>query len=310
MKKIVLNSTFSVISKSNASLDNPNINNVNFILTDDKPNANGVGIRREDFISFAQSAIFMPIKMSEGDIDDHGSSKPVGAIVQAEIDDDKIIGSGVVWPEERPADVALLKMKTEKGEAQISWEISYDGEVTDKNGTIWIKDPRLLAATLVKYPAYMGRTPMTGFSSTSEKSEEIMPESITEPVVEEVVEPVVEPIVEPIVEPTAEPIVEPTVEPVVEEEEIEEENEEVVALKKELEDLRKFKMYTERSKIVTELLGELPKKDLEVLVNLNDDELKVVKRLVSSKKEVAEFLPHIPGVEQADAISILKNALK
>ena len=299
MKRTILNSTIKISPRSSASLDNPYVNTVNFILTDDKPNANGVGVRREDFFSFAQSAIFMPIKMSEGEIGDHYKAKPIGAITQAEIDEDRVFGSGVLWPEERPADVALVKDKTSKGEAQISWEVSYDEDIIDDAGIIWLGNPKLLAATLVKYPAYDGRTPITSFASTSE---EIMIEDVevTEPI-EEVIEEVTEPVEE-------ESISE---EEVIEETSTEEEDESLLKLQQELDELRKFKTFTERSKVVIELLGELPKKDLEELVELTDSQLKVVKRLVSSRKQEASVIPHIPNIaEDRSPLSIFKLALE
>jgi hypothetical protein len=287
-KRITLNSTIKVSPKSSASLDNPYVNTVSFVLTDDKPNANGVGIRREDFFSFAQSAVFMPIKMSEGAIGDHYQAKPIGAITQAEIDEDKIFGEGVLWPEERPADVALIKDKTSKGEAQISWEVSYDEDIVDDTRkTIWLGNPKLLAATLVKYPAYDGRTPITSFAS----NEEIMTEEVTEPT-EEVVPEV----------PTEEIIKEVSPE--------EETKTELETLQEELETLRKYKNFTERSRVVIELLGDLPKRDLEELVELTDSQLKVVKRLVSSRKQEASVIPHIPSGEEQSPLSIFKLALE
>jgi len=321
MKKIILNSTIKIVSRSEASLENPNINIVNFVLTDDKPNGNGVGIKREDFISFAQSAVFMPIKMVAGKISDHFGSRPIGAITEAEVNDNRVLGSGVVWPEENPGDVALLRDKTNKGEAQISWEIAYEDDEIDEEGIVWLQGPKLLAATLVKNPAYEGRTPMTSFSSNHEISEENNmneEENVETPEVLETPE-VVEPEVLETPEVETEPEIEEEVEepeteeePEIEEEVEEEESPELLALQAELEELRRFKRFTERSKIVTDTLGELKESDLKVMVELTDSQLKVVKKLVSSKKQDASLniLPNIPIVEEEkDAKSILKRAL-
>jgi hypothetical protein len=291
MKTTILSSTIKVVPLSTASLDNPYINIVDFILTDDKPNANGVGIHREDFISFAQSAVFMPIKMTEGSIEDHPGSKPIGAITQTEVAEDIVRGKGVLWPEERPADVALIKDKTSRGEAQISWEISYEEDTIDAEGIVWLGNPKLLAATLVKYPAYDGRTPITNFASTSEISGENMTEEVVTPTEQLPVESVV-------------------VETETPTETVPEENE-LDIIKHELEELRKFKLFTERGKVVTELLGELPKKDLEELIGLTDNQLKVVKRLIASKKqEASAIIPNIPVIEDNSASSVLKKALE
>lgn len=303
MKKIILTSKIKVVSKSEASFSNPFINRVDFILTDDKPNANGVGIRRNDFLDFAQSALFMPIKMTAGDIKDHYDSTPVGVITQAEIDSSQIFGSGVLWPEERPADVALIKDKTAKGEAQLSWEVGYLDEDVDDEGIIWLNSPKLLAATLVRFPAYQGRTPIVGFSSTEEETMteevEVQEEEILDEVVEEVVE---------------EEVVEEIIEEVLEEETQEEDPTsaqelELQKLRKEVEDLREYQMRIERSKVVRETLGEsLNDEDVHALIGLNDDQLKVVKKLMSSKKVVASKVPGtIPGITPAKPKDILKN---
>ena len=302
MKKIILTSKIKIVSKSEASLSNPFINRVDFILTDDQPNANGVGIRRDDFLDFAQSSLFMPIKMTVGDIKDHSDSTPVGVITQAEIDSSKIFGSGVLWPEERPADVALIKDRTEKGEAQLSWEVGYLDESVDDEGIIWLNNPKLLAATLVRFPAYQGRTPIVGFSSEETMTEEENLE--TEQTLDEFVE---EEIVEEIVE-------EETFEEVLEEETQEEdptsEQElELQKLKEEVETLRAYQMKIERSKVVRETLGEsLNDEDVHALIGLNDDQLKVVKKLMSSKKTTSSKIPGtIPGIEAVKPKDILKN---
>jgi hypothetical protein len=297
MKKMILNSKIRIVSKSEASLGNPYVNRVDFVLTDDQPNANGVGIQRGDFIDFANSSLFMPIKMAEGDIEDHPGSSPVGVITQAEIDQDKILGSGVLWPEERPADVALIKDKTEKGEAQISWEVGYKEESIDENGVIWLVGPKLLAATLVKYPAYEGRTPVVSFSSTEDKEDTDMTEEheevleTPEDVIEETT-PVEEP--ETIQEEPTEEIVEETPDEVTEPEDVEETSEPEEDVEpsltedelQELNDLREYKRKIERSKVVRSTLGDdLEESTVDVLVDLTDKQLEVVKKLVSSRKE-------------------------
>ena len=328
MKKVILNSKILIVPKSEASLGNTYINKIDFILTDNLPNAKNVGIRSEDFLEFAQSSLFMPIKMTTGEILDHENSSPIGVITQAEVLPDKILGTGVLWPEERPADVALIRDRTEQGEAQISWEVGYEDEVYDAEGHMWLTNPRLFAATLVKNPAYRGRTPVVNFASADKKDnmtkEEVVtpvkPSGTVEPVVPivepavpavEPAVPVVEPTV-PVVEPVA-PVVEPVapvvVPPVVPEPLVI--SQEVLD---ELASLREFKIFHERGAVVRESLGEdIEEADVKVLVGLTDTQLSVVKKLVASRKvskASTTVLPQLPvKIEDSSAIGIIQNYL-
>ena len=319
MKKVILSSRILIVPKSEASLGNPYINKIDFILTDNLPNAKNVGIRSEDFLEFAQSALFMPIKMTAGAIIDHTDSSPIGVITQAEVLSDKVLGSGVLWPEERPADVALIRDKTEQGEAQISWEVGYEDEVYDADGHMWLTHPKLFAATLVEYPAYQGRTPVVSFASEGEKDnmtekEDIIP---VDPVEQDPpVTPTADPVVDPVVEPTVDPVVDP-VEPVVVPPEEDPVEDPLVITKEELEELaslRAFKIFHERGAIVRESLGEdIEEADVKVLVGLTDSQLSVVKKLVASRKVSKAsnpVLPQLPSkVEDSSAIGIIKNYL-
>jgi len=322
MKKVILNSKILIVPKSEASLGSPYINKIDFILTDNLPNAKNVGIRSEDFFEFAQSSLFMPIKMTVGEIIDHENSSPIGVITQAEVLPDKILGTGVLWPEERPADVALVRDRTEQGEAQISWEVGYEDEVYDSEGHMWLTKPKLYAATLVKYPAYRGRTPVVNFASADKKDNmtkedvvtPVKPSGTVEPVVP-VVEPAV-PAVEPavpVVEPTV-PVMEPVVEPVV----VPPVDPEPSAISQEVLDelasLREFKVFHERGAVVRESLGEdIEEADVKVLVGLTDAQLSVVKKLVASRKvskASTTVLPQLPvKIEDSSPIGIIQNYL-
>jgi len=316
MKKVILSSKILIVPKSEASLGNPYINKIDFILTDNQPNVKNVGIRSEDFLEFAQSSLFMPIKMTAGEIADHANSSPIGVITQAEVLVDKIIGTGVLWPEERPADVALVKDKTEQGEAQISWEVGYEDEVYDSEGHMWLTNPRLYAATLVKYPAYDGRTPVISFASEDKKEHMSKNEVVTpaEPVVEAEIEPVAEQAVDPVAKQAPEPAVAPVVVPPVEAAPA---SKPLVITEEELAELaalREFKIFHERGAVIRQSLGEdIDEADVKVLVGLTDDQLSVVKKLVASRKvskTSSSVLPQLPTkVEDSDAIGIIKSYL-
>jgi len=305
MKKITFNTKIKFSPKKEASVDNPYINKVDFVLTDDQPNANMVGIKRDEFFSLASSAMFMPLKMTFGGIgDNHDGASPIGVITETVIEDGSIVGSGIVWPEERPSDIAYLKERIKEESAFISWELAYATEEFDDEGIMWLKSPICLAATLVNRPAYEDRTPMFNFSSTVESNEDVMSEDTVEIVPEVEPTPVA---VEP-VDPVETPVVEPN----------EADLEDQATLLAELDSLRQFKLLTERGKVVRDTLGDISDEDVGALVTLTDDQLNVVKKLVSAKREREQaskteltpapmIIPEVPHVVELKPVEILKK---
>lgn len=319
MKKITLITKIKFSPTAKASVDNPYINTVDFILTDDKPNKNGTGIKREEFIGFANSAVFMPLKMPLGGIgEDHTGATPIGAIIETVVGEHTVSGTGVVWPQERPSDISFLKERISEADAFISWELAYtDMEEDDEGGVYWIKNPRCLAATLVKTPAYQERTPMFGFSST--ENEDNMPEEINtdqappeEAPLEEAPPEEAPPEEAPPEETPPEKAPPEEVPP--KEEPLGDLETKYNKLITELDALRQFKLLTERGQVVRDSLGDLAKEDVNILVALTDEQLGVVKRLVAAKNRTATSstsrIPNFTTPHEQDDVSILKQFLK
>lgn len=165
-----------------ASLENPTLSFMEFIFTDDKPNANNKGIPHSAFASIINTGIMMPLKMAEGRISPgHTGTLPLGVISSMEerkIDDrNVIVGKAALWSKERPDDIALIKeaYAAEKP-VNISWEVLYTEAETDANGVEWFQDPIVRAATIVGVPAYKDRTRMLSVASDEEQEELTMNE--------------------------------------------------------------------------------------------------------------------------------------
>jgi len=141
---------------------NPTLRWLKFILTDDQPNANKQRIPQEEFDNLIKSGINMPIKMAAGDIaDGHENSFPVGVITHLKKVANKIEGLAALWSKERPEDIDLIINEFESGSPpQISWEVPYMEEVLRENGVKDLIGTILRAATLVRRPAFEGRTPV------------------------------------------------------------------------------------------------------------------------------------------------------
>jgi len=155
---------------------NPTLVWAKFILTDDKPNANKVRIPKEEFSNLIRSGIYMPLKMSLGEVGDHQSSRPLGVIThlkeETSEESNRVIGLAALWSEERPEDVDLIRDKFKnKQPLNLSWEISYreDSENSEYAGVKDLLGTVLTGVTIVKVPAYGGRTFMELFASQIEE---------------------------------------------------------------------------------------------------------------------------------------------
>ena len=175
MDKEILAFSSTANFTTDASAGHPNLGWLEFVLTDSEPNANHDGIHKEAFTSLIESGIFMPIKVARGSISEgHSGTEPIGTISELHEVEDRVAGKAAVWKKERPEDYEYLREKSAAGEAiDISWEIAYTTAEQDESGTSWIKDPVLLAATIVGNPAYQGRTPVTSVASVNEKTADV-----------------------------------------------------------------------------------------------------------------------------------------
>jgi len=152
---------------------NPIVTWAKFILTDDKKNANGERVPKDEFPNLLKTGINMPVKMARGQISaGHPGTEPLGTITHLKetITEDgtsAIVAIAALWSQERPADVEFIKTRfAEKQPVDVSWEILYEDstfnsqtESMDLIGTI------LRAATIVGNPAYEGRTPFLSIAA-------------------------------------------------------------------------------------------------------------------------------------------------
>lgn len=154
---------------------NPLLTYVRFVLTDDKPNANGVRIPHEEFSNLVITGMYMPIKMAIGEISEgHEGSVPLGVITHLREDRDTIRGIAALWNKERPSDVAYIKERYAEGKPlDLSWEIGFEDYEEDEAGIKNLKGCVLRATTLVGMPAYgSGRTSITDVEMSDDKTQE------------------------------------------------------------------------------------------------------------------------------------------
>jgi hypothetical protein len=165
-----------LINESEASIElgeafaafmlNPTVVWAKFILTDDRKNANGQRIPKEEFDNLMRSGIHMPVKMAMGEINrGHDDSKPLGVITHLKQitlpgGANAVMALAALWGEERPSDVTYIRDRFKNGEAvNVSWEILFGEKSFNKDtDSIDLRDTVLRAATIVGEPAYTGRT--------------------------------------------------------------------------------------------------------------------------------------------------------
>lgn len=154
---------------------NPNVAWLKMVITDDKPNANGMRIPKEEFANVLGTAVYMPIKMAVGEISEgHDEVYPLGSIAHLVEKDDHVIALAALWTKERPEDVEFLKERHNNGQSiDVSWELNYDVEASskDEKGVLELKNVEMNAVTIVGLPSYMGRTPVTAIASKEDHQE-------------------------------------------------------------------------------------------------------------------------------------------
>jgi hypothetical protein len=152
---------------------NPTVTWAKFVLTDDKTNANGERIPKQEFVNLIRSGIHMPVKMALGEISPgHPGTKPLGTIThlkEVETSDgaSAIIALAALWGEERPADVEFIKQRfAENKPVDVSWEVLYeDATFNAEASSMDLLGTVLRAATIVGNPAYEGRTQFLSISA-------------------------------------------------------------------------------------------------------------------------------------------------
>lgn len=147
---------------------NPYVRWAKFIFTDDQPNGNNERTPLSEFDNLIQSGIHMPIKMAEGRVEDgHEDATPIGVITHltkttAEMAGkiiNQIIGLAAFWLKERPSDVTYLKERIDSGQdVNLSWEIGAQEKIIAPDGVFDWTGTAVQAVTVVDRPAYLGRT--------------------------------------------------------------------------------------------------------------------------------------------------------
>ncbi len=154
-----------------ASVQNPTLNYLEFVFTDDKPNSNMKGIPESAFASIIDTGILMPVKMADGEISQgHSGTIPIGVISsldRRQVEDRKqVVGKAALWSKEHPESINLLKESYAAGTPlNMSWELLYTESTIDDIGVEWLQDPVVRAITVVGSPAYVGRTPIESVAS-------------------------------------------------------------------------------------------------------------------------------------------------
>jgi hypothetical protein len=172
---------------------NPTVTWAKFILTDDRTNANGERIPKEEFKNLMKSGIHMPIKMAMGEISPgHPETKPLGTITHLkEVSLDggisAIVAIAALWGQERPADVEFIKTRfASKLPVDVSWEILYeDAKLNAQLGSMDLEGTVLRAATIVGNPAYQGRTPFLSIAAKKVSKAEEEPATNSETTISE-----------------------------------------------------------------------------------------------------------------------------
>lgn len=162
-----------------SQINHPFIKEIEVVLTDFEPNANGEGISKTEIDNIIRTSKLTPIKIavSETGYSGHTGAHPVGAITEAFVDTyqgrDVIMGKAFIWKDQYPAVYDLLKSRSEESEfIGTSWEVYYTSAV-EKEGVRWLQDITFAGTCIVDNPAYGNRTPLLSVAEEKEKMEEL-----------------------------------------------------------------------------------------------------------------------------------------
>ncbi len=165
--------------EAEASVQNPTLNYLEFVFTDNRPNANMKGIPESAFKNIIDTGLLMPVKMADGEISrGHEGTTPIGVISSMDsrqVEDlQQVVGKAALWSKEHPESINILKESYAAGDPlNMSWELLYTDSTMDDNGIEWLNDPIVRAITVVGAPAYGGRTPITTVASKEENMDEL-----------------------------------------------------------------------------------------------------------------------------------------
>ena len=171
--KLVLDDSSIDEMAAEASISlNRNVAWAKIVLTDDDFNANKQRIPRDEFSNVIKTGLYMPFKMTAGEIGDHPDSIPIGVMAHLKTNGNTVEALAALWKTERDTDVAMLqeRYKSQKP-IDVSWEISYTEKEEEEAGTTF-KGVSMNAITIVENPAYKGRTSVTALSSKNKENNE------------------------------------------------------------------------------------------------------------------------------------------
>lgn len=147
----------AILQSAHASEKHPFQTNVQFILTDFKPNKNKQAIPESEATNIIATAVGMPVKIRFNGIgaQGHAGSRPIGPITRAWVEDDKILAEATVWNREfSDIDLFLKTANAEQKTIGTSWELFFQTETKDSDDVSWLSDIVFAATTIVDNPAY------------------------------------------------------------------------------------------------------------------------------------------------------------
>lgn len=164
---------------------NPLQTELTFCLTDFQPNKNKQAVPQSEAENIIRTIQHMPIKIRPGATGKlgHSGARPIGTIVSAWAEDDKIMASAFVWNKEFPNETEYLKSAhAENEKIGTSWELFY-GTSTNADGVEWLHDITMSGSCIVDDPAYGGRTNILAVAETEEPMDENKGTDLIEPTV-------------------------------------------------------------------------------------------------------------------------------
>lgn len=147
----------------NTDFKHPLQKRIDFVFCDALPNANKQAVPVSEFGNVVTSSLYTPVKINfDGDgPTGHVNTEPIGPITSMRVEEDKVIGSAVIWMADNEDIIDwMTEASAEEDGVQFSWEVYYSDSKIDANGIEWLYDIVSNGIAIVANPAYEGRTPL------------------------------------------------------------------------------------------------------------------------------------------------------
>lgn len=167
---------FTGILRASATQSNPLQSTIEFVFTDFKPNKNKQGVAASEALNIIETGLNQPVKVHflGDDVAAHKNAVPVGPIINLRQEDDRVIGTAIIWKDEYADLVTYIeKASASEGGVQFSWELYYRSSTKDENDIQWLEGVVVAGIAIVSDPAYSGRTPLLSFAETREQATEL-----------------------------------------------------------------------------------------------------------------------------------------